>query len=114
MSVCGPDVELVYKDNTKVTDLRVQLENYAIAKFIVGERPLAQEELDRYFSTLDAMGFEEYLKYYADYYDALMSRKEKARGKRSSLPPRNAGTRPHFRRRRACYAKKPPRVIASF
>lgn len=40
------------------------------AKFVTGARPLTEEELDSYFTTLDAYGYQEYLQYYADYYEA--------------------------------------------
>jgi hypothetical protein len=62
------------EDNTDANDLKVALESYAtqeIAKFIIGERALTDQELSAYFNTLQAMGFDDYLAYYADYYANL-------------------------------------------
>lgn len=65
-------VFLSEEENVAVADLKVQLENYAtqeIAKFVTGARDLSEDELDAYFDTLDSMGFQEYLGYYANYYE---------------------------------------------
>lgn len=55
----------------RVTELKTLIDDYAsqeIAKFIIGERPLS--EIDEYFAELEALGADEYVQYYADYYEA--------------------------------------------
>ena len=56
---------------TAMTDLRVAFNEYAtqeIAKFITGARPLTDDELTKYFDTMDSLGAQEYVQTYADYY----------------------------------------------
>ncbi len=55
----------------QMTDLRSVINSYAeseSAKFITGQRPLTDEELTKYFDGLDALGYQEYLQFYVDYY----------------------------------------------
>lgn len=57
------------EENEAITDLKSVLESYAIpeiAKFVTGTRPL--DELEDYFNELDALGYQEYVGYYVDYY----------------------------------------------
>lgn len=57
--------------NQRITDLKSVINAYVeseSAKFVTGARPLTQEELDKYFIELDSLGYQEYMKYYVDYY----------------------------------------------
>ncbi len=68
---------IVYLDaelSTELANLLPALRSYAepeIAKFITGARPLTDEELDDYFSNLEALGAADYVKAYQDYLDSL-------------------------------------------
>ena len=60
------------EQNTAITDLSSVINAYIkenVAKFITGERPVTDEELNAYFDGLDAIDFQEYLQYYIDYYN---------------------------------------------
>ena len=65
---------VVYFDeatNARITDLKAVLNTHAeseSAKFITGARDLS--ELDAYFNELDDLGYQEYLKFYTDYFYA--------------------------------------------
>ena len=59
--------------NRRITDLSSVINSYVeteTARFITGVRSLTDAELNAYFNGLDALGYQEYLKYYVDYYDA--------------------------------------------
>lgn len=66
---------LVYFDADtalEVADLQAALNEYYLsetAKFIVGDRDLS--ELDKYFDELDALGAQDLLAYYANYWEAI-------------------------------------------
>jgi|GEM_PF-1068987 len=74
LSVEYPHIQFFsQEDNTEISDLKTMLESYAtqeIARFIIGEREPTDAEINKYFDTLKSMGFEDYLKYYSDYYVA--------------------------------------------
>lgn len=60
--------------NARIAELKTLIDDYAtqeIAKFIIGERDLS--EIDDYFNELQALGADEYVQYYADYYAAQNS-----------------------------------------
>ena len=55
--------------NARIAELKTLIDDYAtqeIAKFIIGERDLS--EIDDYFNELQALGADEYVQHYADYY----------------------------------------------
>lgn len=57
--------------NTRVTDLRTIINSFVeseSAKFVTGARSLTDDELAKYFDQLDALGYQELLGYYVDYY----------------------------------------------
>jgi putative aldouronate transport system substrate-binding protein len=57
--------------NQKIVDLQSVINAYVeaeSAKFVTGARALNDDELKKYFDQLDKLGYQEYLKYYADYY----------------------------------------------
>ena len=57
--------------NTRLSDLQTIIKTYATtetAKFITGQRPL--DDFDKYIEELKGIGVEEYLGYYADYYES--------------------------------------------
>lgn len=59
--------------NERVIELKSVIDAYVeaeTAKFITGARALNEEELNKYFDGLDAIGYQEYLQYYVDYYAA--------------------------------------------
>ncbi len=64
----------VYLDSetaVKMNNLKVAMDEYAsqeIAKFVVGERALTDEELNDYFNTLSSLGADDYVKAYANSY----------------------------------------------
>ncbi|MCL2833753.1 MAG: hypothetical protein FWD78_11335 [Treponema sp.] len=66
---------VVYWDGAtskRLTDLAGVINDYAIiqfAQFVTGARPLS--ELNNYFAELDRLNYQEYLKYFVDYYDAV-------------------------------------------
>jgi putative aldouronate transport system substrate-binding protein len=68
---------IVYLDaelSAELANLLPALRSYAepeIAKFITGARPLTDEELDDYFTNLEALGSIEYVKAYQDYLDSI-------------------------------------------
>jgi len=70
---------IVYWDeNTarRLGDLSSVLNDYAeiqFAQFVTGSRPLS--EINNYFNELDRMNYQEYLKYYVDYYDRVRAGK---------------------------------------
>ncbi|MCL2833745.1 MAG: hypothetical protein FWD78_11295 [Treponema sp.] len=56
----------------RLTDLSSVLNDYAetqFAQFVTGGRPLS--DMNNYFAELDKMGYQEYIKYYSDYYDKV-------------------------------------------
>ena len=58
----------------RMTDLGSVINSYVeseSAKFVTGVRALTDAELKIYFDNLDALGYQEYLKYYVDYYNQL-------------------------------------------
>ena len=60
------------EDVAAINDYKLLITDYVkeeTAKFITGLRPLS--EIDSYFDALEAMGFNEWLAYYVDYYEAL-------------------------------------------
>ena len=60
--------------STELATTLAALRDYAepeIAKFITGARPLTDEELDDYFTNLEALGATEYVQAYQDYMDSL-------------------------------------------
>jgi len=60
----------------RLSDLGSVLNDYAeiqFAQFVTGARPIS--EIDRYFTELDSMGYQEYLKYYVDYYEGVKARR---------------------------------------
>jgi hypothetical protein len=57
-------------DLSKVINDVVQIR---FAEFVTGARPLT--ELNNYFAELDRLGYQEYLKYYVDYYEKLKAAK---------------------------------------
>jgi len=66
------NVFLSEEETEKVSKLKAAIEEYAvteIAKFVTGTRSLS--ELDAYFDELDRLGAQEYVKIYADYYEAV-------------------------------------------
>ena len=71
-SEISPKVCYFDEDTTiRISELKTLINEYAaqeIAKFIIGERPLS--EIDNYFAELEKLGADEYVKYYADYYNA--------------------------------------------
>lgn len=61
----GPD------ENTEINDLKSIIVSYVeaeTAKFITGQTELTEENLKAYFDGLDDLGYQEFLKYYQDYY----------------------------------------------
>lgn len=63
--------------NQRITDLKSVINAFVeseTAKFVTGARQLTQDELDKYFTDLDKLGYQEYLKYYADYYSERAAR----------------------------------------
>jgi hypothetical protein len=57
----------------RILDLQSVIRAYAeaeSAKFVTGARPITDAELKDYFDRLDTLGYQEYLKYYVDYYAA--------------------------------------------
>ncbi len=57
------------EETERISDLSASLKAYSreqVAAFVTGARSL--DELPAYFDALDAMGYQEYLKYYVDYY----------------------------------------------
>jgi putative aldouronate transport system substrate-binding protein len=63
--------------NQRITDLQSVINAYVeteSAKFITGARKLTEEELKNYFDGLDKLGYQEYLKYYFDYYSEYKSK----------------------------------------
>jgi hypothetical protein len=69
-TVCYFDEETMLR----IDELKALITEHAsheIAKFVTGERDLS--ELDAYFDELQKLGADEYVKYYADYYEALNS-----------------------------------------
>lgn len=57
--------------NTRISDLTTIIKSYVTtetAKFITGQRPL--DEFDKYIEELKGIGVDEYLGYYADYYES--------------------------------------------
>jgi len=70
---------VVYWDQVtsrRLSDLGTVLNDYAdvqFAQFVTGARPIS--DLDRYFAELDSMGYQEYLKYYVDYYEGVKATK---------------------------------------
>lgn len=69
-TVCYFDEETTLR----IDELKALITEHAsheIAKFVTGERDLS--ELDAYFDELQKLGADEYVKYYADYYEALNS-----------------------------------------
>jgi hypothetical protein len=66
---------VVYWDvatSRRLTDLSSVLNDYAevqFAQFVTGARPLS--DMNNYFAELDRMGYQEYLKYFTDYYDKV-------------------------------------------
>ncbi|MCL2833741.1 MAG: hypothetical protein FWD78_11275 [Treponema sp.] len=66
---------VVYWDEAtsrRLTDLSSVLNDYAetqFAQFVTGARPMS--EMNNYFAELDRMNYQEYLKYYSDYYDKV-------------------------------------------
>jgi len=64
------DVYWDERTNERLADLSTVLNDYAniqFAQFVTGARPLS--DMNRYFTELDAMHYQEYLKIYSDYYD---------------------------------------------
>ena len=60
------------EQNTAITDLSSVINAYIkenVAEFVTGKRAVTDEELTAYFDGLDAIGFQEYLQYYVDYYN---------------------------------------------
>ena len=43
------------------------------AQFVTGQRPLS--ELNNFFTELDRLNYQEYLKYYVDYYERIKAAK---------------------------------------
>ena len=66
---------VVYWDEVsarRITDLSAVLDDYAntqFAQFVTGARPIS--DLPRYFDELNRMGYQEYLKYFVDYYEGV-------------------------------------------
>ena len=57
--------------NTRISDLTTIIKSYVTtetAKFITGQRPL--DDFDKYIEELKGIGVDEYLGYYADYYES--------------------------------------------
>lgn len=71
-SEISPKVCYFDEDTTlRISELKTLINEYAsqeIAKFIIGERPLS--EIDDYFAELEKLGADEYVQYYADYYNS--------------------------------------------
>lgn len=71
-SEISPKVCYFDEDTTiRISELKTLINEYAaqeIAKFIIGVRPLS--EIDNYFAELEKLGADEYVQYYADYYNA--------------------------------------------
>jgi len=69
----------VYWDQDKsrrISDLSSVLNDYAttqFAQFVTGARPLS--DMNNYFAELDRMNYQEYLKYFVDYYDTIKAAK---------------------------------------
>jgi len=69
---------VVYWDqqtSKRLSDLGSVLNDYAetqFAQFVTGVRPLS--EMNNYFSELDKMNYQEYLKYFVDYYDKVKTK----------------------------------------
>ena len=62
----------------RISELNTQLGDYwkaETANFITGRRALTDEELNKYFDQLDALGFQELLGYYVDYYANYLANK---------------------------------------
>ena len=70
---------VVYWDEAtakRISDLSSIINDYAtiqFAQFVTGARPLS--ELNNYFTELDRMGYQEYLKYHVDYYEKVKTAK---------------------------------------
>lgn len=68
------NVYLTPETSSAMQNLKVAMDEYSsqeIAKFIIGERELTEEELNDYFDTLTSLGADEYLQTYTDYYASL-------------------------------------------
>ena len=67
----------VYFDEVKsneLLNLKTAMDEYAqqeIAKFVTGARAITDDELDKYFATLEGLGALDYVQAYADYYEAI-------------------------------------------
>ena len=61
--------------NYRMSDLRAEINSYVNQQyiaFISGEKEINNENLAEYFDTLDALGYQEYLQYFTDYYEAYL------------------------------------------
>lgn len=62
------------EDNVAISDYQSVINDYVTAetaKFITGQRELTDSELEKYFNELDAMGYQDYLQYFVNYYENL-------------------------------------------
>ena len=60
------------KTTQRLTDLSSVINDYVriqFAQFVTGQRPLS--EINNYFTELDKLNYQEYLKYYVDYYNKV-------------------------------------------
>lgn len=69
-----PDIRFFDADtNQRITELATDINAYVnetYVKFISGDLEMTDENLATYFQTIKDLGYDEYLKYFTDYYDA--------------------------------------------
>jgi putative aldouronate transport system substrate-binding protein len=59
--------------NERISELRTEINNYVneqYVAFISGEKEINEENLAEYFQTIKDLGYEEYVQYFIDYYEA--------------------------------------------
>ncbi len=69
-----PDIRFFNaEDNQRITELGTDINAYVnetYVKFISGDLELSDENIAAYFQTIKDLGYEEYVQYFIDYYDA--------------------------------------------
>lgn len=76
---CYPNIRFFDADvNTRCTELATEINAFVnewYVAFIRGDKEMSDENLAEYFQTLKDLGYEEYLGYYVDYYNAYLAAK---------------------------------------
>ncbi|MBQ3079675.1 MAG: extracellular solute-binding protein [Clostridia bacterium] len=75
---CYPNIVFFDADtNTRISELATEINAYVneqYVAFISGEKEMSEENLAEYFQTIYDLGYEEYVQYYIDYYDAYLGK----------------------------------------